>query len=136
MAAKNTKGRGKDIKPPVWEWILAALGVVIVAGVIGSTLYRAMTQETLPPSFEVSVDSINAVSSGFIVAFRVRNSGTQTAAALTIEGSLIKGAESVETSTATLTYAPGNSERQGGLFFTKDPGAFELKIRALGYEKP
>lgn len=136
MAEKTTSSDRENTKPPVWEWILAALGVVLVGAAIGSTLFRAVTHEASPPSFEISVDSITPSVNGFVVAFRVKNTGSQTAASLNIEADLMKGAEKVETSAATLAYAPANSERRGGLFFTKDPRAFELQIRALGYERP
>ena len=73
---------------------------------------------------------------GYLVKFRVKNTGDQTAASLTVEGELKNGAEIVETSAATLTYAPSHSEREGGLFFSKNPNQYQLEIRSKGYEKP
>ncbi|MGI8639900.1 MAG: TIGR02588 family protein [Pyrinomonadaceae bacterium] len=123
-------------KTPVWEWIVAAVGLILVVGSLGLTLYRAVIEESTPPILAISVEEIVPTPNGYLVKFRVKNTGNQTAAALTIEGELKRGAESVETSTASLAYAPANSEREGGLFFTKNPNEFELNIRALGYEKP
>jgi uncharacterized protein (TIGR02588 family) len=121
---------------PVWEWIVAAVGLIFVIATLGTTLYRAITEESTPPILEISVEAIVPTNNGYLVEFRVKNTGNQTAAALTIEGELKRGEESVETSTASLAYAPANSRREGGLFFTKNPNEFELNIRALGYEKP
>ncbi len=131
---KENQERQKET--PVWEWIIAAVGLILVVAALGTTLYRAVTEESTPPILEISVKAIVPTSNGYLVEFRVKNTGNQTAAALTIEGELKRGAESVETSTASLAYAPANSQREGGLFFTKNPNEFELKIRALGYEKP
>ncbi len=120
----------------VWEWLTAAAGLILVSAAIGSTLYRAATEESTPPKLEISVDSIAPNGDGYLVKFTVKNTGNQTAAALIVEGELKNGAESIETSTATLAYAPSNSERRGGLFFTQNPNQFNLQIRAAGYEEP
>jgi len=131
---KENQERQKET--PVWEWIIAAVGLILVVAALGTTLYRAVTEESTPPILEINIEAVHAANNGYLVEFRIKNTGNQTAAALTIEGELKRGEESVETSTATLTYAPANSQREGGLFFTKNPNEFELKIRALGYEKP
>lgn len=138
MAEEKDKkeNRGRQKKTPIWEWIIAVVGLILVVGAIGTTLYRAVTEESTPPILEISVEAIVPNSNGYLIEFRVKNTGNQTAAALTIEGELKRGEESVETSTATLTYVPSNSGREGGLFFTKNPNEFELNIRTLGYEKP
>lgn len=136
MTKKKSENEIRNETPPVWEWVIAAVGLILVVAALGTTLYRAVTEESTSPILDVSVDSIEPTANGYLVEFRVRNTSNQTAAALTIEAQLKKGGESVETSTATLTYAPANSVRQGGLYFTKNPNEFELQIRALGYEKP
>jgi len=140
MAEEKSKNKEENQqrqkKPSVWEWIIAAVGLILVVGSIGLTLYRAITEETTPPILEFSVDSIVPTANGYVVKFQVKNTGNQTAAALTVEGELKNGADSAETSTATLAYAPANSVRQGGLFFTKNPQQFDLQIRATGYEEP
>jgi uncharacterized protein (TIGR02588 family) len=126
----------REKKTPVWEWIIAAVGLILVTVALGTTLYRAVIEESTPPKLEIGVNSIEPTANGYLVKFRVRNAGNQTAAALTIKGELKNGQESVETSAATLAYAPANSERQGGLFFRKNPNQFDLQIRATGYEEP
>lgn len=122
--------------PPLWEWLLAGIGVILVGVAIGTAFYRALTQENTPPQIDVRVVTVKSASAGYVVEFEVRNTGTQTAAALNIEAQLLKGGEAVETGTATLAYSASNSVRRGGIFFTKDPNAFEIKIRASGYESP
>jgi uncharacterized protein (TIGR02588 family) len=119
-----------------WEWIIAVIGLILVAGAIGVVLRRAATEEASPPNLKVSVESIQPSGDGFLVKYLVRNTGNQTAAAVTIEGELKKGEKSEETGTATLNYAPAHSERPGGLFFTKNPDQFQLEVRATGYVEP
>ena len=121
---------------PFSEWMIAAAGLILVVCAVGATLYRALTEEKTPPRIEVKVDSFAPNGDGYLVKFSVKNTGNQPAAAVTIEGELKDGTESAETSSATLTYAPANSIRRGGLYFTKNPQQFALQIRATGYEEP
>lgn len=120
----------------VWEWFIAAAGLILVLAALGTTLYRAVTEESTPPKLEITVNQIVPTDNGYLVKFLVKNTGNQTAAALTVEGELKQGEETAETSTATLAYAPANSERRGGLFFRNNPQQFDLQIRATGYEEP
>ncbi|MCY7375825.1 MAG: hypothetical protein LH472_07615 [Pyrinomonadaceae bacterium] len=132
----NEENLPRRKETPVWEWIIAAAGLIMVVAALGTTLYRAVIEESTPPILEISVTSVEPTANGYHVKFNVKNTGNQTAAGLAIEGELKNGAESVETSSATLAYAPAHSERGGGLYFTKNPQQFDLQIRATGYEKP
>lgn len=121
---------------PFWEWVIAAIGLILVLGAIGTTAYRATTEDKTPPQLEVKIDSIEQSGAGHLVKFTVVNTGNQTAASVAVEGELKTGAEKAETSGSTLAYSPANSERRGGLFFTKNPRQFDLQIRVTGYEEP
>ena len=136
QTGKTSENKNRHEQPPVWEWIVAGIGLILVVGAIGFMLYEAITQKSAPPNFSISVDSINPNNNGYLVRFRVKNTGTQTAADVTIEGELTQGAEVIETNTVTLTYVPSDSEREGGLVFSKNPNEYELKLRAKSYEKP
>lgn len=128
------QGREKDT--PVWEWIVAYMGLALVAGTFGFMCYQAIKGDSSPPDISVQVDSIQPVRNGYLVKIRAFNRGGSTAAGLTVEGELRDESGSVETSDATINYVPSHSERRGGLFFTKDPRQFQLQLRAEGYEAP
>ena len=68
--------------------------------------------------------------------FRAFNQGGSAAAELTIEGELISPDGSAETSEAVLDYVPARSSREGGLWFSGDPRAGQLTLRATGYADP
>ncbi len=118
------------------EWIIAALGMVLLFSALGFILYRAVMSESRPASLSVSVESIERSDQGFRVDFTVSNSGSQTAAAVMIEGELTEAGRTVEKSNASLGYAPGNSIRRGSIYFANDPNLHEIKVRAVGFEKP
>lgn len=132
--SKNEKS--KEEKPSSLEWIVAAVGILLVSGAIGFLIYRGATKGDLPPKLKIEVLSIVKADENYVVKFRVINAGEITAAGLTIEGELKNGEKSEETSDVTMTYVPSQSTRRGGLIFTKNPNEYQLQIRAKGYEQP
>ena len=138
MAEEKSKTeKEKPAKPtPLAEWVIAATGLILVLGAIGATFYRAVSRERTPPQFEITAEPPQRSGDGYLVRFSITNNGNETAAAVNIEGELKNGAETVETGSATLTYAPANSTRRGGLYFRKNPQDYKLDIRAVGYEEP
>ena len=121
---------------PIWEWIVAAIGFVLVASVIGFLLYQAIIGKRLPPDVKLSVDSVIQTRNGYLAKITAFNEGGMTAAGVIVEGELRKGAESIERSWTTIDYLPPLSKQQGGLFFTRDPRQFELNVRPSGYVEP
>ncbi|MDQ3248692.1 MAG: TIGR02588 family protein [Chloroflexota bacterium] len=121
---------------PLLEWLVAAIGLLLVASTLGFIVYQALQENSVPPEMTVAVETVVAQRSGYLVTFRALNAGETTAAAVTVEGELRQGDQSIELSTATLDYVPAHSGRNGGLFFTHDPQQFELKLRAIGYAEP
>ena len=131
----SQKQQEKDFIP-IWEWIVAAVGLVLVAGVIGFLLYEAFSGERLPPDVKLSVESVVQTRNGFLVRITAVNEGGMTAEGVIIEGELRSGSEVLERSRTTIDYLPPGSEKRGGLFFTRDPRRFDLQVRPLGYEEP
>ena len=121
---------------PIWEWIVAGVGLALVAGVIGFLMYEPFTGKRLPPDVKLSVDSVVQTRNGYLVKITAVNEGGQTAEGVDIEAELRTGTEPVERSRTTIDYLPPRSEKKAGLFFTRDPRQFELQVRPLGYEEP
>jgi uncharacterized protein (TIGR02588 family) len=122
--------------PPFWIYGIAFLGMLMVVGSIVFMIYHALTDESTPPDVIVDIDSIHSGRGSYLVTFHLTNLGDITAQELTVEGNLMEGEKSAETSTTTIQYLPGHSKREGGLFFSKDPHAYRLQVLAKGYEKP
>jgi uncharacterized protein (TIGR02588 family) len=143
MAEKTTEKdesneNNQIAKPTALEWIIAVIGVILVVGSIGFLLYSAIIQTDKPPTLIVNKKPTETVEGGFLVKFVLENKGENNAAAVTVEGKLMNGEKEIETSSASISYAPSNSKREGGLFFNENPDdpKFKLELRALGYEKP
>jgi uncharacterized protein (TIGR02588 family) len=132
----DSKSRQESNAIPIWEWIVAALGLVIVTGVLGFLLYEALGGNQLPPDVKLSVDSVAQTGNGYLVKITAVNQGGSTAEGVIVEGQLKNGTEPVERSQTTLEYLPPHSKKRAGLFFTRDPRQFELQVRPFGYEEP
>lgn len=118
------------------EWAVAVFGALIVIALIGFLVYDALRDENLPPLLETSIESIEPSGDAYLVEFLVQNSGDATAAGVTIEAELRDGSAALETHTTTLDYVPAHSRRAGGVLFARDPAAFDLEVRATGYQNP
>ena len=134
--ARDRKDGERLDEAPAWMWAIAALGFALVAGSIGFMLYEAAAGDSPPPQVTLRVESILPRGSGYLVEFRAVNEGGSTAEGVTVEGSLRRDGTVLETSDTVIEFVPAHSEREGGLFFTSDPRASELELRAKGYEKP
>ena len=119
-----------------WEWVIAAIGAVLVLGAVTFMLYEALSEPNTSPRIEVSVDTIIETQYGHLVEFRARNHGQQTAAGVLIEGELKGATGTVEKAQVTIDYVPAGSRRKGGLLFTHDPTRYTLDVRAKAYDRP
>jgi uncharacterized protein (TIGR02588 family) len=121
---------------PATEWVVAALGAVLVAATIGYLVWLALGRDEGPPDVRVAAEDVVALQDGWLVKFRAVNAGAQAAAQLLVEGALMGPEGVVETAEATIDYLPPRSEREGGLIFGEDPRRHELRLRAKGYVQP
>ena len=121
---------------PILEWVVGALGAFLLAGTIGFLVWHALGRDDAPPDVRVAVAGVLELQNGYVVQFRATNQGGSAAAQLLIEGELTGPDGPIETSEATLDYLPPRSDREGGLFFARDPRGLDLRLRAKGYAKP
>ncbi len=121
---------------PLWEKILAAMGLALLMATLAFLLYRGISGVNSPPEITVRPLGVTPQQSGYLVRVEVRNSGGSTAAQVKVSGVLRRGAEDVETREATLDYVPQDSHRDLGLFFTQDPRKFDLEVYPEGYAEP
>lgn len=146
VAERGTRGRppgadgdGEDRRPrggtSPWEWVVGALGALLVAATVSFMAYEALARERTPPDLVIQVDSVSRTTGGWRVEIIARNRGTTTAARVLVEGRLRGGGEP-ETAEVTIDYVPGRGERAAGMIFTRDPRAGSLELRARSYDLP
>jgi uncharacterized protein (TIGR02588 family) len=131
----QSRSKGAGTIPP-WEWALAGVGGLIFLGAIGYMTFHGLAYPETPPHVVVDQVGSTPIGSGFLLRFRASNLGNSTAAAIRIRGQLVEGATAVETRDTQIDYLPQQSERLGGLFFSRDPSRYQIILEAEGYAEP
>jgi uncharacterized protein (TIGR02588 family) len=133
---KKSKSNVQRRSIPLSEWIAAGIGVALLLGSIAILIYGVATSPDSPPRLSVRVASIERAGEQYLVLIEVQNEGGSTAADARIEAELRQQDSVVERSETTLDFVPRKSTRRAGVFFSRDPRANELTLRASGYREP
>ena len=122
--------------PTRTQWVVGIGSTILVLVLVGLVVYEARSGTTTPPIVALQVERILPVPGGYVVEVGAYNEGGSTAKSLSIEGTLKRDTVTVETSTASISYLPAETEREAGLFFTRDPRKYRLDLRPMGYDRP
>lgn len=119
------------------EWLVFAISLVLVVGILGYLVYDSATAGKKPPSIEFQLGTPQPQSNSFYVPVSVTNQGDETAEAVHIEVVLESGGQEQESGEFQVAFLPRRSTRKGGVMFQTDPRKVEqIKARVLGFEKP
>lgn len=122
---------------PLWEWLVAALGLLLVIGIVGLLLYEAASQPEAAPDIALEADAPVKLGSGWHVTIKAANHGGKTATQLTIAAELRdEKAGVVETAELTFDYLAPGSSRTGGVYFVNDPAGYRLHMAPKSYVAP
>lgn len=120
---------------PILERLVGALGVALLAGVVGTLGWDALRGERAPPAFRFEVVGVGPAGDGrHAVRFRVRNEGDAAVENLGVEGRL--AAEPPETAGLTLDFLAAGEEREAALVFAADPARHPLSLAATNFTSP
>ncbi|HLL72521.1 MAG TPA: hypothetical protein VK363_13850 [Pyrinomonadaceae bacterium] len=119
------------------EWVVFAVGLLLVVSALGYLVYEGATMGSDPPSLEVRLGTPDARAHNFIVPVTVTNHGDETAEGVTIEVLSESGeGQEPERGELTVAFIPRRATREGFVAFRQDPRGKRLTARVLGYEKP
>ncbi|EYR77763.1 TIGR02588 family protein [Shinella sp. 838] len=134
---RSERGRHRERHDPHWiEWLTGLVSALLVAGMLGWIGWEAFTREATPPDLSVTVLTTEKTGAGQRVTFDIANSGTTTAAAVTVIGRLMEGEKIVEESHVVFDYVAAESKSTGAILFAGDPAGRRVDIRAAGYTGP
>lgn len=119
-----------------FEWMVFAVGLVLVVLTLGYLTYEGATMGSEPPSLEVRLGAPEQRAHNFIVPVTVKNHGDQTAGGIHIEVLMESGGEEKARGELDIPFLPRHATREGWVTFDEDPRGAQLKARVLGYEKP
>lgn len=134
---RSERGRHRERHDPHWiEWLTGLVSALLVAGMLGWIGWEAFTREATPPDLSVTVLTTEKTGAGQRVTFNIANSGTTTAAAVTVIGRLMEGEKIVEESHVVFDYVAAESKSTGAILFAGEPAGRRVDIRAAGYTGP
>ena len=129
--------RHREAKDPHWiEWATGMISALVVAATIGWVAYEAWTYADMQPELSIAITERRQTEGGYRVAFDIANKATATAAAVTVRGEILDGGNIVEDADVTFDYVPAESKSSGAILFSQDPGAREVRVRAVGFIEP
>lgn len=128
-AAKTARKPDSEPRPPVLEWIMGGVGLLLVLAVLGLILREALAAPA-PADLRLTLHAARPVADGWVAEVEVENAGDLTAAAVEIEGRL-----GAETASATLDYVPAGGTERVVLGFRADP-RLGLELRPVGWSEP
>lgn len=121
--------------PPA-EWAVAALGALLLVAALAFLTREALRGPGRPPDIVLTADTVVAGRGGWLVRVRARNVGDETAAEVTVRGTLALPNGEVTERDAALGYVPAGSARAGGLVFPADPRRGRLTLEVVGHQRP
>lgn len=119
-----------------FEWVVFAVGLVLVAAALSYLVYEGATMGDAPPSIEVRLGAPEQRPHNFIVPVTVINHGDKTASGVKIEVVSESGGQETARGELEIPFLPRHATREGWVTFEQDPRTSQLKARVLGYENP
>ena len=137
MAGESKPSNARRGQGAAIEWTAGAVGLLLTLALLGFIAWRAFTHDpNEPPHLELRVERVVHIGEGYVAQIVAHNRSQQTAQGVEVEGTLSTDGSEPEKSAATFNYIPGGSSVRGGLHFSSDPRAGDLKLRALGHIRP
>lgn len=118
-----------------WEWVTGAAGLLMVLFIV-VVLLRDVARPNGAPELTVRVDSVVRQAAGHLAHITVRNSGSEAASGVAVDGALTLEGGRIENSGIVFDNLPSRASRSGGLLFQDDPGRGQLRVHVSGYTSP
>ncbi|EKE44899.1 hypothetical protein OCGS_0934 [Oceaniovalibus guishaninsula JLT2003] len=118
------------------EAAVAALGALLVVGLVGYMLLHALSSPDGPPRFDYTYAIDTTGPDAKLVRFTIRNTGGRTAASVAVSVALSSDGQVVEEGDAEFDYVPQGASREGGIYFLNDPAAHDVTIRVTSFVRP
>jgi uncharacterized protein (TIGR02588 family) len=139
QAKRNAKRRDADSrkgKTPLLEWVLGAVGALLLASGLAFLIHEGLTNDDGPGEVTAEVIEIAAAGDAFVVRYTLHNAGRETLTNLQMIARVWDGEREIETARALIDHLPGQSVQEGGFYLRNDPRRYRLDIRPEGYQSP
>lgn len=131
----ENKRTGTD-EIPLSEWMVSAVGLILVLGSLSFLLYKAIVVERVPPAIAGRLMESMKTDDGFLAKVEVVNRGGEAVSALTVKGEMKTLSQDTVVREVIVDYLPAHSSRTIGMFFPEQPDPASLRITFGGYSEP
>jgi uncharacterized protein (TIGR02588 family) len=121
---------------PVIERILAGMGLLVLAVIVGALLREAMQPDDRLPLIDARIEEVARIDAGWVVLVAVRNRGGAGAIDVTLEARQATADGRSERYDVVLAELPARSERRIGLVLDRHPDEGRIEIRARSFTEP
>ena len=104
-----------------FEWIVFALGLILVSSTLGYLIYAGASMGHEPPSLEVRLGTPEQRQFNFIVPVTVVNHGDETAEGVRIEVVMESDGEVKARGEFDVPFVPRHATREGWVTFEQEP---------------
>ena len=132
--ATSGDGSATDTKPG--EYVVGGLGGLLVVALLAFLAYQVVVVRETPPDVTAASRRSSRSPRATRSTSRRVNTGGRTAEEVEVSGSPSRESAQVEESSATISYVPPDSRRDGTLVFSENPGDGELTVAPSGYVLP
>jgi uncharacterized protein (TIGR02588 family) len=134
---RTSKSRSQEIHDPHWvEWLTGIASALLVLVILAWVGHEAIKQTGTPPDLIAEITSDSATEAGRRTEFRMMNRSDRTAAAVTVRGEVVEGANVLEGHEVILDYVPAHSAARGAFIFSSDTSGRQIRIRPTAYAEP
>ncbi|GAB3168996.1 hypothetical protein [Telluribacter humicola] len=121
----------------ILEYSMAGLGFLLVLSIFIYLIYKTVSFKAEPPQLYLQYFHEPGRYEPHRYHVIVHNKGAETAEAIIIELTLVKGGEELEKSQLDVAFCPKESSREGYVSFIENPAqADTIKARVVSYNIP
>ncbi len=118
------------------EWTVFTLSGLLVAGVVAFLIWNVIALEERPASFEIEIGGIVQSDGSSMVPLKVKNTGSATAAEVTVTVTARHAAGREEESILTIDFIPRGGTREARAVFQGPEKPLSVSARVGGYIEP
>lgn len=133
--AKKTKNSA--LEKNRLEWAVFILGLLLTLGILGYLTYQSLTYTIGTPQLVLDYSHEPGTYEPNRYRVVLRNTGHETAEAVTIELALRRNGQVLERAELDIDFCPRESQREGWMSFSTTPLPTDtIQARVVSYEKP
>jgi len=125
-----------EARRPAVEWVFGIVSAAVVAGLLLMLAYQALFGAARPPELSISIERIDRLDRGVLVAIAVANGGDMAASAVRAHASAPDASGAVVRKRIEFDYVAAHAVRRGAFVFSGPVAAEDVSVEIDGFTEP